>query len=110
MGNQIPNVPMCQLTSLTRIGSDHNPLLLDIGGGERIGGAKQFFFERQWLNEEGFLEMVKARWETSRDKCPERAYSLDKWHGCITELRRYLKGWGLTYQEESIEGKKRRDP
>jgi endonuclease/exonuclease/phosphatase family metal-dependent hydrolase len=38
--------PMCQLTSLTRIGSDHNPLLLDIGGGERIGGAKQFFIEK----------------------------------------------------------------
>jgi hypothetical protein len=53
--------PLCTLSALTRIGSDHSPLLLNMGENHIVGG-KHFFFEKQWCNMEGFLEKVEEKW------------------------------------------------
>jgi hypothetical protein len=71
-------------------------LLLDTRGGGEGGPQtkRQFFFEKQWCKEEAFLDLVKQKWELTKGKSPREAYSLDIWHATITELRRWLKGWG----------------
>jgi hypothetical protein len=38
---------------------------------------------------EGFMNLVKGKWELTMNKCPEAAYSLDKWHGGLGDLRRF---------------------
>ena len=85
--------PFSILSSLTRIGSGHCPLLLDTGDQLRRP-QKQFFFERQWLKQETFMIRVRDRWQSVKDRSPDQAYSLDKWHGLISNLRQMLKGWG----------------
>jgi hypothetical protein len=79
-------------------------LLLNTGENHIVEG-KHFFFEKQWCNMEGFLEKVEAKWVESRDKCPEEAYLLDRWHGCLTDLRRWLKGWGINIRGEYRRGR-----
>ena len=34
------------------------------------------------------------------NKCPDTAYSLDRWHGGVCGLRQFLKGWGLNARGE----------
>jgi len=45
---------------LTRLFSDHFPLLLDCGTNR--GGNRYFKFENMWLKYEGFVEQVKKWW------------------------------------------------
>jgi hypothetical protein len=45
---------------LTRLFSDHFPLLLDCGTSR--GGNRYFKFENMWLKYEGFVEQVKKWW------------------------------------------------
>ena len=85
--------PLTSPRSITRIGSDHWPLLLDTGGPNNIK-KRQFYFERQWMQVDGFTDLVRKRWLVGRGRYPENAYSLDKWHGNISMLRKFLKGWG----------------
>lgn len=60
----------------------------------------QFFFERHWNNLEGFGAIVAEKWQQVIDKCPIEAYSLDVWHGALTAMRRFLKGWGANLRGE----------
>jgi exonuclease III len=86
--------PLSNLTTLTRIGSDHCTLMLDTGEGAGTHKERQFFFEKQWCHTEGFLQLVDNKWGEVRAKCPEEAYSLDRWHGGGgSALRNFLKGW-----------------
>jgi hypothetical protein len=90
--------PMCSLTSLTRIGLDHNPIMLNLGGG--YSRMSRFFFERQWNKMEGFDSLVMEKWRGFKAKCPPEAYSLDAWHGILANMRRFLKGWGQNVRGE----------
>ena len=47
---------------LTRLCSDHFPLLLECG--ESRGGKKYFKFENMWLKYEGFGDKVKSWWDS----------------------------------------------
>lgn len=85
--------PLSTLTSLTRIGSDHSPLALDTWGAIQKK-TPQFHFEKYWFQEEGFLQLVEEKWKALKDRWPETAYSVDKWHGGICGLRQYLRGVG----------------
>ena len=87
------------LNALVRVGSDHNPLLLDTGERRNIQPG-QFFFEKQWCLEEQFLEMVASKWEECKLRWPANPYSLDKWHGGLCNLRHHLKGWGRNIHRE----------
>jgi hypothetical protein len=94
--------PTSCLNTLTRVGSDHCPLLLDTGGLLRVESTERdsFFLEKQWFKMEGFLETVADKWRQNRDRCPARAYSMDKWHGGVATLRNFLKGWGRSIRGE----------
>jgi exonuclease III len=50
--------PLCFAWSKTRVGSDHCPIILDTGEGSNER-SKYFYFENQWLVEEGFAEMME---------------------------------------------------
>ena len=53
--------PLASLRAITRIGSDHVPLLLCTAD-ERPPTPPRFRFELFWLNQAGFREAVAAKW------------------------------------------------
>jgi hypothetical protein len=57
----------CFAWSKARIGSDHCPLVLDFG---EHGAARprHFYFEEQWLQQEGFSQMVADKWRDLKAK------------------------------------------
>jgi hypothetical protein len=75
--------------ALTRIGSDHAPLLIDLGNHEHIGNKAYFSFETSWLKHEKNYEIVKAEWEAeTRGNTP-----FAKWQYKIRHIRHFLIGW-----------------
>ena len=52
--------PLCTLSTLPGIGSDHCPLLLNSGELENIE-KRQFFFEKQWIQMEGFVTKMEDK-------------------------------------------------
>jgi len=73
--------------SATRIGSDHNPLVVETSP-ERSMRSKIFRFEAAWTKQEGFREWVMSKWP---DRMGKRA--IDAWQLISTRLRKYLRGW-----------------
>jgi hypothetical protein len=53
--------PMATLSTETRIGSDHTPLILDSGEG-LLRRSNHFFFETSWLALPEFKEMFQGIW------------------------------------------------
>jgi exonuclease III len=86
--------PLCMAWSLTRVGSDHSPIILD-SGEQGAPRPRYFYFEKQWLLEPDFGELVNTKWQESKTRRPENSYSLDNWHGSLCYLRQALKGWNL---------------
>uniref|UniRef100_A0A453BYM2 Endonuclease/exonuclease/phosphatase domain-containing protein n=1 Tax=Aegilops tauschii subsp. strangulata TaxID=200361 RepID=A0A453BYM2_AEGTS len=85
--------PLASLRAITRIGSDHVPLLLS-SQDERPPVAPRFRFETFWLNQNGFSEAVCARWLEARSS-PHRSISaVDDWHFCAKRSLQFMKGWG----------------
>lgn len=85
-GNWEALYPLATVQVITRIGSDHNPLLID-SGEDCKSRAKIFRFEPSWLLQEGFHEWLLRKW-------PQRSeiYVLDFWHKVSSCLRKALKG------------------
>jgi hypothetical protein len=71
-----------------RLGSDHNPLLLDTGDG-LVLKQHYFRFSAHWLNQPGFREWVQGKWPIRYKFDP-----LDHCHVTSSKLRRAIKGWG----------------
>ena len=80
--------------SKARVGSDHSPLVLDTGE-RRDNKAKYFYFQENWIESEGFKNLIKDKWSDIKTSFPSNCYSLDVWHGCLQTLRKYLRGWDL---------------
>lgn len=53
---------------LCRLHSDHNPLLLKLGGTPQPRGPKQFRFEAAWAMHEDYQGIVQTAWEQKRGK------------------------------------------
>ena len=53
--------PLCSLRAITRIGSDHAPLLLS-SGGTSPPQLNRFHFENFWIGQPGFVEAVRLKW------------------------------------------------
>lgn len=80
--------PASQVTTLPRLGSDHNPLVLDTNV-LAPPKNKQYRFEKWWLQVEGFKEIVEKAWNL-----PCNFHNpIDVWQFKVRNLRRYTKGW-----------------
>lgn len=97
--------PLCVAWSLTRVGSDHSPIVLD-SGEQGAPRPRYFFFEKQWLKQLDLWGLVKKKWEESVARRPANSYSLDNWHGSLCYLRQALKGWNLQKIGEQKKKKK----
>lgn len=71
-----------------RLGSDHNPLIVDTGEGLNLR-QHCFKFNSQWLLQRGFYDWVKNKWPVRY-----KFDILDHWHIISGKLRRAIKGWG----------------
>jgi hypothetical protein len=78
------------------------PLPAHAGHGRGCGGVKerQIFFERQRCQLKGFRDLVDNKWDETKTKFLEAAYSLYKWHECVVTLSNFLKGWGRNIRGE----------
>lgn len=82
--------PLVRVQALSRIGSDHNPLVVDTGAPERC--TRNFRFEPAWLLQDDFAPRVVSKWpERYKHNC------LDHWHVVSSKLRRIMKGWGAKF-------------
>jgi hypothetical protein len=68
--------PLCMAWSLTRVGSDHSPIILD-SGEQGVRKTKYFFFEKQWLLCPEIHELIKKKWQESCTRRPVDSYSLN---------------------------------
>lgn len=91
--------PLSHAWCLTRVGSDHNPVIF-YSGEEMPKRQSFFYFEQQWLLEEGFRDLIAKAWEMVRQKFKNGCYSMEKWHTCITRTRQIMRGWDLQRKGE----------
>lgn len=82
------------MKSLVRVGSDHIPILLNSGEGDSVKNMR-FFFEKKWLCQENFRDLLKNKWFEINRNASNNIYSLGKWNGCIASLRRSFLEVGL---------------
>jgi hypothetical protein len=87
---------MVYVRALTRAGSDHTPLLIDVGRQTHVGNNIRFTFELSWLEQEGFHEMVTAEWAAG----PVGKTPIQTWQNKIRHLRRFLRGWAKNLSEK----------
>jgi hypothetical protein len=85
------NFPLCSLSAVTRVGSDHNPLLLDDGEQRR---PARFIFQTWWLRVAGFKQMVKDKLDHCIHAMGPHRSSVDLWQCIARCLRQHLRGWG----------------
>jgi hypothetical protein len=91
--------PLCALCAITRIGSDHSPLLFLSGGGAPPK-LNRFHFENFWLGQEDFVEAVSIKWEAAVVS-PRRVYNaVDVWHHCAKMAHQFIRGWGANIGAE----------
>ena len=85
--------PLCSLRAVTRIGSDHVPLLFASGEGSPPR-SRRFYFKSSWLLQPGFVEMVQDRWVQATLTPPRSFCATDVWHHCSKVIRQFMRGWG----------------
>lgn len=82
--------PFSSLVALPRVGSDHIPLVLDTRA-RKISSPKMFMFEKWWLSQYGFSELVYAVWNTKTNN----SSATENWQFKVRLLRE--KNQGLDY-------------
>ena len=82
--------PMANVKSTSRLGSDHVPLIINLGEAQEIK-PHLFRFEKWWLEQKNLADIVRDSWN---DHCP-LSNPLDIWQFKLRALRRKLKGWSL---------------
>lgn len=60
--------PEASIEVLCRMHSDHNPLLLRLGGMPQVRGPKPFRFEAAWIVHNEYQGVVQTAWEEKRGK------------------------------------------
>jgi hypothetical protein len=91
--------PLCSLVAITRIGSDHCPLILD-NGEKGIRRSPRFFFQTWWFGVSGFGELVKEKIMRAMVESGPHRCSIDVWQGIARGLRLFQKGWGANLGKE----------
>ncbi|XP_071680408.1 uncharacterized protein [Lolium perenne] len=91
--------PLCSLTTITRVGSDHSPLLLSSGEDAPICQSR-FFFQTWWLGVPGFGDLMREKIRGFIfDHGPHRC-SVETWQYVSRNSRQFLKGWGANLGKE----------
>jgi exonuclease III len=85
--------PFCSVTAITRIGSDHNPLLLD-SGEVTLRRPPRFFFQTWWFRVAGFGELINGKLHRYLHELGPHWDNIDGWQCTARNLRQFLKGWG----------------
>jgi hypothetical protein len=89
-----PKFPKAKLMTLTRVGSDHSPLILDDGTG-KMQIRRRFRFEVAWLSQSEFKKKIIEKWPISRGENIQ-----DFWKRLKKELRQLSKGMGANLDGE----------
>ncbi|KAG2607555.1 hypothetical protein PVAP13_4NG257233 [Panicum virgatum] len=82
--------PMANVTGISRLGSDHVPLVINFGTSQEKKNPI-FRVEKWWMEQDGFYNIVKEVWESP---C-QHTKAIDIWQFKLRALRRKLKGWSL---------------
>ena len=89
------NYLLSYVTTASRAGSDHVPLVLNFGLNQEKKHTN-FRFEKWWLEREDFHDLVRSLW-----KIPCSFNNpLDTWQFKIRKLRKKAKGWALNVNAE----------
>jgi hypothetical protein len=87
--------PLANVRMLPKSGGDHNPLKINFGGGKKVI-QKIFIFEKWWLEQPDFEEVVKKAWDI---KCPETD-PMRVWQLKIRNVRRKIRDWNMNREAE----------
>lgn len=90
--------PWATCEALTRVGSDHNPILVNTEDA-RVSHPYVFRFEMAWFFQDEFQEKLLGRWLDRRNDGGQ-----DYWKRVKTHIRTFCKGWG-----NNVRGQLRRD-
>ncbi|KAE8784280.1 retrotransposon protein [Hordeum vulgare] len=97
--------PITSLRAITWIGSDHVLLLLS-SENDRPLPPPRFCFETIWLNQNDYVDAVRARWMEAR-LSPHQSISVaNNWHFCAKSSRQFMNGWGANLGHDLWERKK----
>ncbi|XP_073353938.1 uncharacterized protein [Aegilops tauschii subsp. strangulata] len=93
--------PLSTLIALPRVGSDHTPLVLDTGA-RKVNCPKMFRFEKWWLAQAGFSQLVQDVWTKNGDA----SSSIENWRCKTRALRKVIKGWSINIEAAMKKKKK----
>ena len=82
--------PSVHVKGVSRLGSDHVPLVVNFGISEERK-PYLFRFEKWWLEHEDFCDIVQDVWLSP---C-HHTNAIDIWQFKLRALRKKLKGWSL---------------
>ena len=81
---------LASVLTAPRLGSDHNPLIVDTNNEIRVINRGYYFrYSAHWAKQDGFCDWVQSKWPYRVKVNP-----LDHWHIVSSKLRRAIKGWG----------------
>ena len=92
--------PLATLMSINMVGSDHSPLILDLGE-STVLAPKPFHMEPTWFENSEFKGKILDKWPVRR-----HGYVLDYWKHRQSELRKIMKGWAANLRGEVRRRKK----
>ena len=81
--------PLVTVHALSRVISDHTPLLVDSGEATHVGNKNTFSFGSAWFKREGFLDLIAREWA----KDLGGRSNVERWQNKIRHLRQFLRGW-----------------
>jgi hypothetical protein len=81
--------------SVTRVGSDHNPLVVNTLDGRFSQQRHNFSFQTSWLDQREFKETVVGKWPVRGESAIQ-----DFWREVKAATRKYCKGWGANTQSQ----------
>lgn len=93
--NMEVHFPRLNIKNLSRLGSDHVPILVDFGLHHELRPFL-FCFEKWWIQRDDFPDIVKKVWKSS---CP-CSDPIDAWKFKLRLMRRKIKGWAWNTNAE----------
>jgi hypothetical protein len=93
--------PLTTAKALRRLVSDHISLVMDTGS-NIPPPPKMFLFEKWWISQEGFVDIVCKSWGARCD-CSS---AIGVWQFKLRRLRKTVKGWDINL-EAALQNKKK---